>query len=174
MTKQFAVWGFRHAAKTLLGRDDFVSFYHMAAICDLSSYVKYKRPNITPDDLDVLAPGWRAPGRVEQDGTFEIVPQTSEGYWRLGNDLGVPFDSASSDGFDEPLPGEKTNSESAGNRTQAETIRIHASNKAPTPGPIDLQRDARSRGMRRSIRKLTTVWRRPKASPSQDRVVTGD
>lgn len=91
ISEQFAKWDFQHAMSTLLGRGEFVSFTHLAAVCDLASYVQYKCANITPEKLDVLAPGWRSPSRVEQVGTFEIIPQTSDVHWRLGNVFGISF-----------------------------------------------------------------------------------
>lgn len=89
ISEQFKLWGFEHAILSLLGKEKVKSITHLAAVCDLASYVKHKCPNVTPLSLDQLAPGWRSPSRVEQHGFFEIVPQLPESHWRLGGDLGV-------------------------------------------------------------------------------------
>lgn len=173
MTEQFASWDFQHASKTLLGRDDFVSFLNLAAVCDLSSYVRYRHPNVTPDKLDLLAPGWRAPSRVEQLGAFEIVPQTSEGYWRLGNDLRIPFSSVPCDGVGGSSAeiGEETVNQSTDKDSRDEDGLSDALPQAMTVG---VQKGTKIGYMHRGIQKFSTIWHRPKASATPRRGVSGN
>lgn len=176
MTEQFSLWDFQHASETLLGREDFVSFFNLVAVCDLSSYVKYKQPNITPDELDVLAPGWRAPSRVEQLDAFEIVPQTSEGHWRLGSGLGIPFSSVSCDGVGDSSAQilEETIDRFTDKDPRNENGISDALPQAMIRASVGVQKGIRSGYMHRGIRKLSTIWHRPKAPASPGRGVSGD
>ncbi|KAL1870896.1 hypothetical protein Daus18300_004985 [Diaporthe australafricana] len=163
ISKQFATWDFQHAIKTLLGRDDFTSFIQLAAINDLASYVKYKCPHLTPDRLDVLAPGWRSPSRVEQLGTFEIIPQTPESHWRLGSVLGVPFGTGECSELDESpeQPVDHFPKNDPGFKNSQELFA--AGNSSVEVRTSDLHKEWRNAGggrVHRAFRRLATMWRR--------------
>lgn len=174
MTEQFATWNFQHAAKTLLKREDFISFFNLVAVCDLSSYVRYKQPNVTPNDLDVLAPGWRAPNRVEQLGAFEIVPQTSDGYWRLGNELGIPFGSKMGNEAG-GCSAEEMVGQGIDKDLRSEDGLSDANFQAMIHESVGAENGAKGGYIHRRIKKLSIMWhRRPKTSAFPHRGVSGD
>jgi ABC-type iron transport system FetAB ATPase subunit len=89
--KEFYRWGFDDAMSCFFERPDITSFLALACQCDLASYVCVKHPQLTPDQLDTLAPGWRRPFEIRQHSNFEICKREITGDlnsdWRLGRQV---------------------------------------------------------------------------------------
>jgi hypothetical protein len=91
IVKGFARWGFSDAMNCFFGRPDIKSFLELACKCDLASYVCKKHPQLTPGQLDGLAPGWVRPFEIRQDSNFEIhkreVNEDADSDWRLARQV---------------------------------------------------------------------------------------
>lgn len=166
VSDQFAKWDFQHAMHTLLGRDDFISFTNLAAVCDLLSYVKYRCAGITPEKLDALAPGWRTPSRVEQHGTFEIIQQTSDIQWRLGNALGISLEDEIDDTLDTSPARPDHNTKHAtetDKQADMDLSLVHLSHEVlgkELGGSQGAVKKGEGGRVHRGFRRLASVWRR--------------